>query len=110
MAFSFLSRAQNFPLVKDECEDFLQNVSNPKQIRERLADLGCVPSLVKASVKNHGFFEALANLSRSESLHIVLQDAGLLQAVTRQAGQDLPTAVSENIMLQSMSCCRFSHR
>jgi hypothetical protein len=72
-------------VIMDHCADIMLNVCDNKDFRERVRDLGCIPTLVQLSSSSYteNFGGAVYNLARSESLHVCLQEAGLLEAISK---------------------------
>mmetsp|Transcript_3735 Transcript_3735/g.10146 ORF Transcript_3735/g.10146 Transcript_3735/m.10146 type:complete len:515 (-) Transcript_3735:1905-3449(-) len=83
----------NFRIVVDRIANLLHCVADRKKLRERIRDLGCISILIKLTMEFPMFWGVLGNLSRSDSLHIILKDAGLLHAA-ETAGHKSPKILS----------------
>ncbi|KAF5831870.1 armadillo-type protein [Dunaliella salina] len=84
---------ENFEIVMEVVANLLHCVADRKKLRERIRDLGCIPVLVKLTMEYPKFWGVLGNLARSDSLHIILKDAGLLHAA-ETAGHKSPKIMS----------------
>lgn len=82
----------------------LWEVTDLAPYREKIRDLGCIPVLISLCSKypdSAGYIGCLTNLSRSQSLHLMLAESGLLESLTLLLSSDVPS-MKEVIRIQAL--------